>query len=207
MSTSHHPGELWLNTDLSGFFAETVRGVALQHPSDPTDAVQEYLVGVLADYARPGSHQRDTLRRPLTFLLHEALQASGMERFERLQSLGDGVLYAAGFFRDHLTQRGVALDYVNDLGAQAYDGLSGMLRRQSNEPLDTDIFRELSDNFRELSELLHAVGEALQASSAGPGATATLALYERWMKTGSQALGDALCARGVLPIKGPDTLQ
>jgi hypothetical protein len=106
-----------------------------------------------------------------------------------------------------LTQRGVALDYVNQLGAQAYDGLSTMLRRQSSEPLDTDIFRELSDNFRELSELLHAVGEALQASSAGRGPSATLALYERWMKTGSQALGDALCARGVLPIKGPGTLQ
>lgn len=205
--SAQHPGELWLNASLAGFFAETVRHVALQQPSEPTDAVQEYLVGVLADYARPESRQRDTLRRPLTFLLHEALQASGMERFERLQSLGDGVLYATGFFRDHLTQRGVALDYVNQLGARAYDGLSSMLRRQSSEPVSADIFRELSDNFRELSELLHAVGEVLQASSAGHGPSATLSLYERWLKTGSQAIGDALCARGVLPIKGPETLQ
>ena len=205
--SAQHPGELWLDADLSVFFAETVRHVALRQASEPTDAVQEYLVGVLADYARPESRQRDMLRRPLTFLLHEALQASGMERFERLQSLGDGVLYATGFFRDHLTQRGVALDYVNQLGARAYDGLSLMLRRQTSEPVSADIFRELSDNFRELSELLHAVGEVLQASSAGHGPSATLALYERWLKTGSQAIGDALCARGVLPIKGPDTLQ
>jgi len=28
------------------------------------------------------------------------------ERFERLRSLGDGVLYTSGFFADHLSTRG-----------------------------------------------------------------------------------------------------
>jgi hypothetical protein len=82
-----------------------------------------------------------------------------------------------------------------------------MLSCHAEPQPSTDIFRELSDNFRELSELLYGVGEALHASSAGTSPAATVSLYERWLKTGSTTVADALCERGVMPIRRTDVLH
>ncbi len=150
---------------------------------------------------------RDTLSRPLTLLLYEARSASGLERFERLRTLGDGVLYVAGFFRDHITNRGVELGYVTALGAQAYGGVSQMLQRPT-EPADgPDIFRELSENFDEFAELLFEIGEVFQVQAAASTPRATVQLYERWLRTGSAAIQRALHERGIVPLRGTETLH
>lgn len=198
---------LQVGESLQGFFQSTISDVAARRGSKTTEAVQGYLVGLLSDFARPESLMRDTLSRPLTLLLYEARSASGLERFERLRTLGDGVLYVAGFFRDHITTRGVGLDYVNALGAQAYGGVSQMLKRPAEGNDGPDIFRELSDNFDEFAELLFEIGEVFQVQAAPATPRATVQLYERWLRTGSLAIQKALTERGIVPLRGTETLH
>lgn len=197
---------------LRGFFEDTVAAAAARRGNTPTDAIRGYLAGLLSDFARPDTLVHDTLSRPLTLLLYEANAASGFERFERLRTLGDGVLYVAGFFRDHITHRGIELSYVTALGAQAYGGASQMLKRPVSRNGDTgdndqDIFGELSDNFHEFSELLFEIAEVFHTQAVGVTPRATVQLYERWLKTGSNVVVRALTERGIVPLKGTDTLH
>src|SRR5690606_17012647 len=190
-----------MGANLRGFFEDTVAEVASRQGIANTRAVRGYLVGLLSDFARPESRMRDTLDRPLTLLLYEALEASGFERFERLRTLGDGVLYVAGFFRDHIKGRGVELSYVNAVGAQAYGGASRMLKHPGEDSgCDPDIFQELADNFQELTELLFEVAEVFQTRAVGARPSATVQLYERWLRTGSAAAQKALTERGIVPL-------
>lgn len=205
MKTDSHT--LSVGKSLRGFFEDTVADVASRRGSVTNQAVQGYLVGLLIDFAKPESMMHDTLTRPLTLLLYEANSASGFERFERLRTLGDGVLYVAGFFRDHITGRGVQLSYVNALGAQAYGGASQMLKHPGGDTDDRDIFRELADNFQEFAELLFEIGEVFQVRGAQTTPRATVQLYERWLKTGSLAIQRALNERGIAPLRGTDTLH
>jgi len=192
---------------LRAFFEDTVAAAAARRGNTPTDAIRGYLAGLLSDFARPDTLVHDTLSRPLTLLLYEANAASGFERFERLRTLGDGVLYVAGFFRDHITHRGIELSYVTALGAQAYGGASQMLKHPAPESNDQDIFCELANNFEEFSELLFEIAEVFHAQGQAVTPRGTVQLYERWLKTGSNVVLRALSERGILPLKGTDTLH
>src|SRR5882757_383750 len=137
-----------LASDLLSFFQHLVDDAVKTQRFTATEAAEYYLAGLLADYAKPERLEAETLDRPLTLLLDEALHAAGRERFERLRSLGDGVLYTSGFFADHLSTRGVELRYVRTLGARAYDGAATMLRQTAGDGTGApDVFRELADNF------------------------------------------------------------
>lgn len=205
-----HP-DIDLSGNVTHFFRELVDDALKAEGSQPTDAAESYVVALLADYAKPGQLNGETLRRPLTLLLDEAMRRSGRERFERLRSLGDGVLYVSGFFGDHLETRGVEIDYVSTLGARAYDSAAAMLRRTSASPDQDhsavpDVFAELADNFRMFVALVSRVAERLYAQSAGTQGS-VVKLYERWLKTGSDALAGALAARGVMPVRGGGMLH
>jgi hypothetical protein len=168
---------------------------------ETTDAAEAYLVALLADYTKPGQLGNETLSRPLTLLLDEAMQTSGSERFERLRVLGDGVLYVSGFFGEHLETRGVERRYMSTLGACAYENASAMLRQRAQDQNAPDLFSELAEKFRMFVSLVADVAESLRARSARTDG-AVVKLYERWLKTGSSTLGDALLARGMVPVRG-----
>lgn len=205
-----HP-DIDLSGNVTHFFRELVDDALRAQGSQATGAAESYVVALLADYAKPGQLSDETLHRPLTLLLDEAMQRSGHERFERLRSLGDGVLYVSGFFSDHLETRGVELEYVSALGARAYDGAAAMLRQTSGAATQEasaapDVFAELADNFRMFVEIVSRIAERLYAQSVcTPGGM--LKLYERWLKTGSDALANALAARGVLPVRNNGMLH
>jgi hypothetical protein len=199
--------------DLSGnitrFFREVVDSAIQARGLDATDAAETYVVALLVDYAKPDQLSGETLCRPLTLLFDEALQAAGHERFERLRSLGDGVLYVSGFFGDHLQMRGVELGYVSALGARAYDSAAAMLRRGAGNAeagAAPDVFAELAHNFDMFVELMNEVADALFAQSVRTD-SATLRLYERWLRNGSSSLSEALSARGLVPLRGDRTLH
>lgn len=187
--------------NISEFFGNVVADAIAARGVEATDAAESYLVALLVDYARPDQLSEETLSRPLTLLLDEAMQAAGHERFERLRTLGDGVLYVSGFFGDHLDTRGVQRTYVSSLGSRAYDSAAAMLRVNGESAGAPDLFRELADKFREFADLLTDVANAFQARSARTDG-AVVRLYERWLKTGSSSLADALTARGVVPVRG-----
>ena len=193
------PG-LDLSGNLGGFFEELVLVAREDRKVEATDAATAYLTGLLADYARPGALSLDTLERPFTLLLAEAEESVGGERFERLRALGDGVLYVRGLFSEHLETRGVALRYVSSVGARAYDGARNVLFRNGATDSTTDVFGELAEHFDAFVELLGAVADQLMARGIASNG-GIVRLYERWLRTGSNALGDALVAKGLMPVR------
>ena len=119
-----------------------------------------YVAGLLSDFVRPDTHGAlgDTLERPLTLLLDEALQSPAGERFERLKNIGDGTLYVSGFFGDHLDARGVDDDLVATIGGYAYGSAASMLRVGQPSHAN-DLFGELAGRFREIVQLIAAIAE------------------------------------------------
>lgn len=202
MSSDAHDSQsdIDLASSLESFFQPLVDDAVKAQHFAATEAAELYLAGVLADYAKPARLESEALDRPLTLLLDEALHAAGRERFERLRSLGDGVLYTSGFFADHLNTRGVELRYVRTLGARAYEGAAEMLR--SPDSSAPDVFRELAENFARFAEVIAMVAERLHASSAHASNRDVVRMYERWLKTGSAPLANALAGKGLTPQRG-----
>jgi hypothetical protein len=190
-----------LSADLAGFFEELLTAAVHEKQTLVTPAASTYLVALLQDYARPGRGAADTLDRSLTLLLAEALECAGRERFERLRALGDGVLYVRGFFPDHLATRGVALDYVDAVGARAYDGAATMLRHGGDGQAFV-VFEELAENFDEFAGVLHIIADRFHANAALASESGVLKVYERWLKTGSSQLAAVLGMQGLMPVHG-----
>jgi hypothetical protein len=208
-SSSAHP-DIELSADVGAFFRDVLQEAKKRQRFEATDAAETYLVALLADFARPDQLTGAAFDRPVTLLLVEALESVGKERFDRLRTLGDGVLFVTGFFGDHLQTRGVELDYVSSVGARAYEGAASMLRRAAAGAATprgaSDLFGELAGNFAMFVDLLSAMADAVLARSA-QGERGLLKLYERWLKTGSPLLGDALAVRGVCATRGDGVLH
>jgi len=196
---------------ISGFFHEIVEEAIQTRGVTVTAGATTYIVGLLADFARPDGRAEETMDRPLAFLLDEALHtAAPAERFERLRTLGDGVLYTSGFFGDHFEARGVEQSYLIGIGQTAYGNASSMLRSGSSTDVNEgpgDIFGELSEKFASLVAVIGEVADDTIAKGAA-GSKGLLKLYERWLKTGSGRIAQALTSQGLVPTRGPKgTLQ
>lgn len=197
--------ELDLSADVSAFFDGLVVEAAAERHVETTGATRAYVAALLADYAKPGALTRDALERPVTLLLAEAMQSVGRERFDRLRALGDGTLYVCGFFSEHLDARGVALRYVEDVGARAYDHAASMLRQQTLGQAQSsapDVFGELAEHFRSFVGLIECIADRLIAHGGASSSSGILKLYERWLRTGSSELAATLGAEGLVPQRG-----
>src|SRR5688572_5450006 len=107
--------------NVDGFFRELVGQVIKDRGFEPSSAGASYVVGLLADSAKPNATALNVMSgNSFTLMLADALESQGPARFEKLRLLGDGVLYLSGFFGEHLTRRGLAPYYVRGLGATAY---------------------------------------------------------------------------------------
>ena len=184
---------------VSNFFSDAVVDSIRSRRIEATDDATRYLVCLLTDFAHPDQRAGEALDRPLTLLLDEAVRAPDPgERFDRLRSLGDGVLYGCGFFSDHFEARGIDPGYLHSLGTRAYQNASAMMPRHRAA---VDLFAELARNFAAFVAILSDIADmtvALGTETAG----GLVKAYERWLKTGSERLASALTARGVLPIRG-----
>jgi len=194
------------DVSLDGFFREALGLALVERKVAATPHTEHYLVALLSDFAHPDELAQETFERPLALLLAEALNLTGLERFERLRTLGDAVLYTSGFFLDHLKNRGVRLGYVSSLGARAYDGAASMLRqadRGSGEGARApELFEELADNFTPYAEVLATLADGLLARAAHGSAAGALRIYEKWLETGSAELSRALAEHGITPVRG-----
>jgi len=169
-----------------------------------SEGATSYVVALLAELAKPGSPVERTLERPLTLLLDEALHTSARaERFEKLRTLGDGVLYSSGFFADHFEARGVDTKYVIGIGRTAYENAGSLLLRggEKEENRGIDIFAELAKDFSAFVSVLSEVANATVAKGVAT-SRGVLKLYERWMKTRSETLGEALASQGFVAPRG-----
>lgn len=193
---------------VSDFFEEVVEDAMRSRKVSASEAATSYVVALLAELAKPGSPVERTLERPLTLLLDEALHTSDLaDRFEKLRTLGDGVLYSSGFFADHFEARGVDTNYVISIGRTAYENAGSLLvgpraaEEEKRSAGGQDIFRELAADF---GSFVAVVGEVANATLAKGAATSRgiLKLYERWLKTRSDSLAEALSSHGFVAPRG-----
>lgn len=190
--------------DVEGFFREAVRTAVSDKDYRVSDAAAVYLGTLLADFTRPGQLERAAFDRPVTLLLAEALKQRGAERFERLRTLGDAVLYVGGFFGQHLTRRGAPRGYVLAVGARAYAHAGAMLDAPGHS--SPDVLSELARDFEVCVSLLSDVADVLRADAARSDAD-VLDLYERWQRTRSSRLAHVLWSRGLMPTAGSEVLN
>ncbi len=187
------------------FFHEVVEDAIKSRRVEATDGATTYLVSLLSDYAKPDARTEQALERPLAFLLDEALHTvPPAERFDRLRVLGDCVLYSCGFFGDHFEARGVDQKYLVGIGTTAYGSASAMLLTRSHDTgtKTIDVFGELANKFATFVEVIAEVADTTVAKSvASP--TGLLRVYERWQKTKSGTLAQALTSHGLVPMNVP----
>jgi hypothetical protein len=193
---------------VSDFFEEAVEDAMKSRGVNASEGATVYVVGLLADFAKPGSPVERTLEKSLTLLLDEALHTPELaERFERLRTLGDGVLYSSGFFADHFEARGVDTKYLIGIGQTAYQNAGSLLVPTSSTSLEEetskgpDIFKELSTSFADFVDVIAEVANATLARGVAT-SRGLLKLYERWLKTRSERLADALSSHGFVPPRG-----
>jgi len=187
-----------LTPSLGDYFREPVGEAIRGKDLEASSATETYLVQLLSDFAKPSGETTSPLSEPVTFLLRDAMEASGVDRFRKLQSLGDGVLYGVGFFGRGV--RGVDREYLLQTGATAYGHAAQMLRTGQGALAGPDILDELARKFARFVDVLAYVSDWVLAKSAR-GHKGVVELYERWLQTGSSVLTSELGQRGVLPLK------
>jgi hypothetical protein len=194
-----------LSPNMAGFFEEVVGEALRSRNLTATEAACSYLVDLLCEFAHPDEHAGSALTQPLTFLLRDALEATGIERFQRLRVLGDGVLYVVGFFGGHIDCKGIHRGYVISVGSSAYRHAAAMLRSGVPER-GPDVLSELADKFERFAQVLGDVADGVLASSAND-ERSVLKLYERWLRTGSFRLAEELGSRGLIAVRGSGGLN
>jgi hypothetical protein len=178
------------------FFRDLLSRAIANQRAEVQPFTELYLVNLLHEYLCSEALyvQEDDgtwQRKPLAFLLKEALEEQGPARLVLLRRLGDTSLFVSGFFPDSLSRRSnlVDVDYYIAMGGRAYDALAA--RHQG-------VWEELSGKFRLFVDLLNEVSERTVASTN----VGLVRLYERFLKTGSQRLGRMLGQQGVALPKG-----
>jgi hypothetical protein len=184
--------------DIDAYFESIVRDAISARQVEATRAAEHYLALLLSGYAR-GEQDSEAFEKPLTFLLRDALAASGMARFDKLRRIGDGVLYLLGFFGSAMTKRGADRGYVIQVGSSAYQHASAMMRLGAGD--GHDVLSELSVKFDGFVEVLSDVADGA-LSAARRDSASVLRLYERWQATGSERLAEALTELGLCPTAG-----
>ncbi len=165
---------------------------------EASPAAETYLLQLLEDFGKPKEDAGSTLKKPVTFLLQEAMEATGSERFKRLQSLGDGVLYGVGFFGGSM--KCADKSYFVHVGSQAYGHAAAMLRT-GGQPIGPHVLAELAKKFAGFVAVLTDVADWVMAQSAR-GQEGLVKIYERWLKTHSHVLSSELAGRGIVAARG-----
>ena len=171
-----------------------MRSLDLQ-TGEPTE---HYLVELLSGYAV--SKRIQSLSSPFVELLAQAWSAAGVERVQRLRTLGDAALFVSGFLGDSCERRGITHTYVAAIGARAYGEVGRVARFASPTASAAQrlVFQELADRFEAFSRVLEEVREQTALGTDGE----VLRVYERWCTTRSPTLFQRLRRRGVAPELG-----
>lgn len=197
LQKQERPSPLLDASDANSFFSDLVGEAITEQGVAASESAELYLVSILAENAqKPNTLQK--VEQPLALRLAKAMSADGGERFNRLRRLGDDVLFLSGFFAEHLSVRGLGEKYVNSVGQVAYSGAASTLRSFAQGPA---VYEELSDGFGTFVCLLQHIADSLFAD-AHKNHAGVLELYERWHRTRSEVLGQALLDLGVLPTAG-----
>lgn len=201
--------EIALATRIDDFFRDAVETAIKARQVEASGSTTTYLISLLEEQARPTVADSKNADKPFTLLLEDALETPDLgERFDRLRLVGDEVLYRLGFFGDHFEARGVDPEYLIRLGSRAYGAAGSLITGPSTRSLEAaakepiDVFGELAKKFGSFVGVLNEVADLTVAAGAST-SRAVVKLYERWLRTRSDSLADALSSHGfVAPARG-----
>jgi hypothetical protein len=193
--------------NISQYFQEVISDAIRARQVEATEAAASYLVSLLCDYAHPDEEAGSTFNRPLTFILRDAMNLVGAERFRRLRGLGDHSLYALGFFGGHIKLKGIDPGYVSTVGSTAYREAASMLRLKAQKTEQApSVLSELAAKFDRFAEVLRDIADGTLACGARD-ERSVVKIYERWLKTGSARLAEELGSHGIVPSRGAGGLN
>jgi hypothetical protein len=171
---------------------------AMEHQRVSTSAFTEYyLVNLLASGVRgdgrASAPELADVETPLALLYIRALQSSRAERARLLRTMGDTALFVSGFFADRLHNKLVDLQYYRAMGGHAYARLS----QENASAFAPLVFDELAGRFAQFADVLWEVSETSRINASNH---SVLALYERWLQTGSRRSAELLAGQGIHPV-------
>lgn len=182
-------------SDLGEYFREIVSTAMGRQHIDAEPETRDYVTAMLVNYSGRGA--AEFLDRPMVVILDEAMASAPGMRMVGLQTVGDGSLYLAGLFGDHLARANLDLGYYVHLGRFAYLEAAGLARKTVGS--DPVAFVELAERFPKFVDVLAEVAE----SAALGGLTRSLVQhYDRYKNGGSQRSLEAMAKLGAFPAPG-----
>jgi hypothetical protein len=173
-------------------FAELLAGALERTGAAPTPVAIAYLVDLLAARVRETPGLEPSAAADALLAVRRPCEPS-VAALEPLRRLGDGSLFAAGFFAENLARGPFGAIPTHEAGRCAYARLSLGFARLADERTWTWLYEELADRFGDFADLLAEVGERTR-----PGAPALAGLYARFLATGSERDRRRLLARGAI---------
>ena len=183
--------------DARDYFAEVVDAGIEKRKVKVVPAARDYLIGLLQFYLDARNlfdepHKESGERNPQTLaeMYLKAGSSDFAEKVELLKKLADRSLYISGFFADSLNRKLVDVDYYAEMGGAAYGSLAEVVR----EDTLAQVYRTFSCRFIEFADILSYISHSSMVQSDQN----LLQLYDRYLRTGSEAARDRLHEMGVL---------
>ena len=187
------------NPSVADFFRSTVKSILSDRKVRVDETTEFYVVNLLTQAIQSSGENADPnyFEEPLAVLFGKALEArSQTEQYAILKQLGDQSLFVSGFFGDSLRRKIIDLDYYIAMGAQAYDSLSDLSKRQTEKDFFGKTFSELSQKFTSFVDLFAEISEKANITNN----TDVMRVYERWIHTKSKRLLEKLQQQGIHPV-------
>ena len=170
------------------YFNSSIQDAAEETGANLTQDTQLYLATLLTERVR-SDHDRVTADT-LAEIHAVAANARPGERARAYRELGDRALYSVGYFTEHCTRRTVNERYYLDMGSAAYYQVDQVFKRWFADAFG-HVFKELAERFLTCVDVVKVVRENHRDDD-------VLALYQRWLATGSSSIASKLQTKGLL---------
>ena len=182
-------------------FSEALKEALEQRKVKSFPHLETYLVHMLKHYLdsrnlfAPHSTHGEQMENPpetLAEMYLVAMNSEALRKKEIMKTLADRSLYLAGFFGDSLQKKVVDIDYYSEMGSAAYFNLASWTK----EDHLSEVYQTFSKRFVEFVEVLSYMSEksAVQADQN------VLRLYDKYLKTGSEAAREKLNQMGIVTL-------
>lgn len=193
-----------LVANMREYFRESLQHSLKSAGTSLSDTAQVYVVNLLTEFARSETAFAGTDRGETPVfveLLARAQESEPQEALRIYKHMGDSSLYLSGFFGESVEKKAVGVDYYVSMGGTAYDAVARIMRPTA--ATSSALFSELADRFPALVELLAAMSLHGDKTRKLDNA-AVLGLVDRYRRTGSKEILQALKAQGVVLRPGLD---
>jgi len=175
-------------------FAELLAGALHHVERQPSPMAIAYLVELLDERVLSNPNGLGGAQT-----LAEALLAAkcddGLDRIQRMRSLGDHALFVSGFLADSIRGAAVGSDYYRQIGRTAYSDVVIGLRAQGEAGSWARLYCELAERFGEFADVLASIGDQTRAGRP----ESLLAIYDRYLRGGSPRDRELLLSAGCQP--------